>query len=416
MEEFPIVGAYLVVEVATGGEPGSDTENIFYEKIIRDINLPPLGGVTVPFSYEIPSDLASGNYSLNVYLKTDRTGIVGLPHIFLSPVSQGFSVAGTGSFPYAAISRSGSLFVNESGQVGPGVDADSAVEGAVSIAGDSGSYSLNGLVLSVYVCEWDDTACVVSDDLYWSGDYPVTPSQINDSQALVEVDFAAPSKPSAYAIRLELKDSFGRIVSIYRSRIVVFGETARVRKMAVDKSYYGAGDAGRIMVLVGPSPDHYTNPVTTNATVSVYLNSGAETLYAGSSVVPELSGLSYPVAVFESFNFTSSRELKLFEVCSQVESASGILFDRYCYLVDSSKFASQGYCGDGVCGAGEDSVNCCVDCGCVPGEDCVGNVCQANEPPITQKSVDFLPYALVLIVLAAVFILLMVSKKRKGKK
>ncbi|MFZ2455587.1 MAG: hypothetical protein WAX07_03830 [Candidatus Altiarchaeia archaeon] len=414
MEEFPIVGAYLVVEVATGGEPGSDTENIFYEKIIRDINLPPLGGVTVPFSYEIPSDLASGNYSLNVYLKTDRTGIVGLPHIFLSPVSQGFSVAGTGSFPYAAISRSGSLFVNESGQAGPGVDADSAVEGAVLIAGDSGIYSLNGLVLSVYVCEWDDTACVVSDDLYWSGDYPVTPSQINDSQALTSVVFAAPARSGAYAIRLELKDSFGRIVSIYRSRIVVKGETARIRKMAVDNYYYGAGDLGRIMVLVGPSPDSYTNPVTTDAKVSVYINSGGKTMYTDSSVIPELSGLSYPVEVFESFNFSSAGELKLFEVCSQVESASGVLFDRYCYLVDSSKFASQGYCGDGVCGASEDSVNCCVDCGCVPGGDCVGNVCQVAEPEVPGKGVDYVPY--ILVVLAAVVIILVVSKKRKKKK
>jgi hypothetical protein len=416
MEDFPIVGAYLVVEVAKGGEPGSDTENIFYETVLRDINLPPLGKVTVPFNYVLPFDLASGNYSLEAYLKTDRTGIVGLPHIFLSPVYKSFSVAGTGRFPYAMISRLDSLFVNESGQVGPGVDAGSMVEGVISIVRDSGSFSLDGLVLSVYVCEWDDTACVVPGDFYWSGDYPVTASQVNDSQALVGVGFAAPIRPSAYAIRLELKDPFGRIVSLYRSRIVVFGETARIRKMAVDKFYYGVGDMGRIMVLVGPSPDHYTNPVSLNATVSVFINSEGKALYTGSSVVPEISGLSYPVTVFESCYFSSPGELKRFEVCSQIESSSGLLFDRYCYLVDSSKFAGPGFCGDGLCGVSEDSVNCCVDCSCVRGEVCIGNVCRAAEPPITQKSVDFLPYALVLIVLVAVFILLMVSKKRKGKK
>jgi hypothetical protein len=414
LEDFPIAGAYLVVEVGKGGEPGSDSENIFYETVLRDIDLPPLGSATVPFNYALPSDLSSGDYSLEVYLKTDRTNIVGLPHIFMSPVSHGFSVAGTGGFPYAAIFRPGSLFVNESGQVGPGVDAGSVVVGAVSVVRESGGYSLDGLVLSVYVCDWDDTACVVSDDLYWSGDYPVTPSQGNDAEASVGVGFVAPSKPSAYAIRLELKDSFGRIVSLYRSRIVVKGETARIRKMAVDKSYYGAGDAGRIMVLVGPSPDSYTNPLTANATVSVFINSGGETLFTASSVVPELSDLSYPDFVFESFNFTSPRELRVFEVCSQVVSSSGLLFDRYCYPVDSSKFAVPQVCGDGMCGVGEDSMNCCVDCGCAQGKDCVSNVCRAAESGDTQKGVDYLPY--ILVVLAAVIIILVVSKKRRKKK
>jgi hypothetical protein len=414
LEDFPIVGAYLVVEIGKVGESGSDSGGVFYEVVLRDINLPSLGSVSVPFNYVLPSDLSSGDYSLDAYLKTDRTGIVGLPHVFLSPVSRGFSVVGVGGFPYASISRSGSFFVNESGLVGPGVDVGSLVEGVVSIVKEPGSPSLVGLVLSVYVCEWDDTACVVSDDLYWSGDYSVAAGQVTDSGALVGVVFVAPSRPSAYAIRLELKDSFGRIVSLYRSRVVVMGESARIRKMAVDKSYYGAGDLGRVMVLVGPSPDSYTNPVTLNATVSVFINSGGETLFTGSSVVPELSGLSYPGFVFESFNFTSSRELRVFEVCSQVVSSSGLLFDRYCYLVDSSKYVSLGSCGDGLCGVGEDSVSCCVDCGCALGAECVSNVCRAAEPVVGRKGVDYLPY--VLVVLAVVFILVMVSKRRKEKK
>jgi len=139
MEDFPIANAYLVVEIVKGGfEPvypsyTSDTDNIFYEEIIKDINLPPLGETVITYSYTLPEDVAAGEYRMEAYLKTERTNIVGLPNIMQSPEYRGFRVSAQGSFPHALISRTETVFVNERGSVGAGVDPEADVQGRVVV-------------------------------------------------------------------------------------------------------------------------------------------------------------------------------------------------------------------------------------------------------------------------------------------
>jgi hypothetical protein len=252
----------------------------------------------------------------------------------------------------------------------------------------------------------------------------------------VNVSFDAPQKPSAYAIRLELKESNGRTVSLYRSRIVVKGENPRIRKMAVDSYYYKAGDNGSVMLVVGPSPDHYTNPVTTNAKVTVSIFADGEIVYSGSSVISSLSSLSYPVMVFQSYNYTASKELNFFEVCSQLESSEGMLFDRYCYVINSTDF-NLGKCGDGFCVGGEDQVNCCEDCGCSQSGKCEKNVCQAGpaevattvittqlqveptlprQPKTSDNSIGyFFQFALFILLAVLLFVFVKKLKNKKGE-
>ena len=342
LEEFPLTDAYLVVELVKGGvKPAypphsSDTDNIFYEEKIEDINIAALSKTTARFSYRIPEDLSPGVYLLEVYMKTRRTPIIGMPHIMLSPKYMSFRVEGKGSFPHAMISRTETVFVDKSAPVGVGVDGGSVVEGLVVIKTLTESPQ-NNMTLTVSVCEWDDTSCGESDML-WSKDYFI-PSLAAGATTNVAVDFKSPAEPSAYAIRLELKDSSGRTSSLYRSRIVVKGETARIRKMTVDKHHYKQNEQGEIRVLVAPSPDHYTNPITQNARLSVYLKGEGKILYTDSSVIPELSAKPGLItAEARTFVFTAPQELKLFEVCSQVDSSSGSLYDRYCFVVNSSKF------------------------------------------------------------------------------
>ena len=342
LEKFPLTDAYLVVELVKGGvkpaypQHSSDTDNIFYEEKIEDINIAALSRTTARFSYLIPEDLSPGVYLLEVYMKTKRTPVIGLPQIMLSPKYMSFRVEGGGSFPSALISRTETVFANESAPVGVGVDGGSVVEGLVVIKSLTDSPE-NSMTLTVSVCEWDDTSCGESD-MFFSKDYFI-PSLAAGATTSVAVDFKSPVKPSAYAIRLELKDSGGRTSSLYRSRIVVKGETARIRKMAVDKHYYKQNEQGEIRVLVAPSPDHYTNPITENAKLSVYLKEDGRIFYTDSSILPNLSAKQALITAEEkTFVFTAPRELTLFEVCSQVDSSSGSLYDRYCFIVDSSKF------------------------------------------------------------------------------
>jgi len=111
------------------------------------------------------------------------------------------------------------------------------------------------------------------------------------SVAKIPVSFYAPAKPQAYSIRLELREENGRMVSLYRSRIVVSGEAARIRKAASDRIYYNAGDSGKVYAPDRTFPGS-GQPIRyiKNAEVSVSVRSkSGEEIYSKSSVLPELS-------------------------------------------------------------------------------------------------------------------------------
>jgi hypothetical protein len=60
------------------------------------------------------------------------------------------------------------------------------------------------------------------------------------------------------------------------------------------------------------------------------------------------------------------------------------------------------FCGDGICSEGEDSSNCCIDCGCAMGQRCENNKCQMmsipgiHTPLITQITTGE-PYIIVVV-------------------
>jgi hypothetical protein len=337
MENFPITDTYLIVEIVEGKEhlypaDRSDDNNVFYEAVVGSINLASGSSKTVPFSYNLPQDLRNGNYLFEVYAETKRTPLVGMPFIFLSPQNTLFRVSGAGNFPSAKILWNETLIDGESGQVGPGVNASSVFSGRVYVQNRQNSKA--NYLLNVTICQWDDIVC--GPDEYVSGkQYPVSldPGKVS----AVDIELKAPDKPDAYAIRLELSEN-GRTLSIYRSRIVVLGPTAKIRKMTLDKLYLQKGDSGKIMLLVGASPDHYTFPEIVNAKATVSISVDGKEVYADSTLIPSLSAANDTTGLVpEIFEFTSPEELKTYMLCSKIESEKGEVYDRYCFTVDPSK-------------------------------------------------------------------------------
>ena len=344
MEEFPVADAYIVVEIVSGDKKHvypsmqSDVDNVFFEEILRNITLGPLSEKTVQFSYTIPSDIKTGNYRFEVYFLTPRTPIVGMPHIFLSPKYRSFLITGTGSFPGAHISRTASVLASVPGPVGVGVNKSSYVAGAILIQSDSDS-PMNGTKLKVTVCEWDDTACL-GDDVFYATEYPV-PGIASESAVKVDIKFNAPKRPKAYSIRLELVDNTGRTLSLYRSRIIVYGETGRIRKMAIDSAYYRKGQDGNITLLLGASPDHYNYPHVKNAVVSVSLKDLEGVVFSGESTIPDLSIDTSGGLLTQAFNFTAERDLDGYTLCSKIESDAGTVYDEYCYSINQEQGESS---------------------------------------------------------------------------
>ena len=515
MEDYPLVDAYLVAEVVEGQEhvyPSqmSDENNVFYEEIIRGISLGGGQKKTVPFEYKLPEDLRPGQYMLAVYFTGQKAPLVGIPFIFASPKTASFAVQGGGNFPAASIVRTKTLFGNATGPIGVGVSPGSLVDAAVRISGLPGEgreFSLN-----VTICSWDDTSCG-ANAFVGSFVYRIGPNQ---KDAVIPVSFTAPSKSDAYAIRLELSDS-GRTMSLYRSRIVVTGETAKIRKAAVDKDSYSAGEYGKVFLLIGASPDHYTRPVLNDSLVTVYIRdaeTGAE-VYRRAETVAVLSADMNDGMHSMIFPFKSGGVLRNFEVCSEIASKAGVLYDKYCFTLDSLRFPhpqrtqlnvswvydasaksllaticspgpSEGkaaailfssdqnvvasadglvlslcaqaflpagpgdyvlavndlenykqaqypvrispdpaasmttvplaICGDARCGPGEDTDNCCTDCGCSIGEECDTNICvQSTTMPKAEPAytgINSIYYAGVVVIA----LILLVIVLRGGKK
>ncbi len=522
MEKFPLLDASIIVNVVEGIEhmypsDKSDDNNLIYEGVVGGLSLAPGQTKTIIFNYTIPQDLRKGDYLFEAYAETKRTPVVGIPFIFLSPESVSYKVDGGGDYPHAKILWNETVFNGKTGQKGAGVDAGSAIEGTVYVRNLLNSKT--DYVLNVSTCVWDDILCD-KDDLISSKQFPVT---LGPNETFpVEVKIEAPAKPDAYAIRLELTKD-GRTISLYRSRIIVYGATAKIRKMSLGRPLLKKGDSGEVMLLIGPSPDPYTLPVVRNAKVSYTISSGGNVIVSDSSIIPALSvkdaGL---VPLF--YNYTAPQDLTDYELCSRIESDTGELFDRYCMTVDRSKIPTSetlinvswiydnaagaldlemcatdltGFpaktnaavlllapggivettqdnievdgckktslraypgvhtilvndlntnkqtkvdidttertvtaskpapsCGNGICEDGETQTECCTDCGCAQGSECVKGACLAQQPQAStetnplpqaqQKTDDYPIYAgLALIALGALWFILKTRNKAK---
>jgi hypothetical protein len=336
-EDFPIANAYLVIDVVQGCKESfypsqaSDCDNIFYEKIIKNVNLPANGYKEVPFSYALSKNLKAGTYRLDVFVLTDKTPIVGISYIHLPGRHKSFELTGNGSsYNLPKIIRTKTHLQNETGPIGVGVDPGSMVKGVVYILSEIETEAK----LFVSVCEWDDTSCKSYD---WKKTYPVS---LKTGKNKVDITFKAPLEPDAYAVRFELKNLEGNTLSLYRSRIIVKGKTAKIRKLAVSKPFFKSGETGKVYVLVGTSPDHYTKPVIQNVKSEVILkdlNSG-ETVFESSKIIPKLSASENIILKAVQFEFTTQGDLRKFEVCSRVKSSENKIYDEYCYIVNSNNF------------------------------------------------------------------------------
>ena len=333
-ELFPLAGASLIVEIVQGCiEPvypsqTSDCDNVIYEEVIPGINLVPNSVKEVSFSYVLPSDLSPGIYRVDVFLETERTPTVGMAQIFIPGRSKSFNLTGSGSFPFAKIVRTKTDVNAQPGPIGVGVNIEDSPLMNLFVSSTKAS-SVN---VKITTCDWQDAIC--SSPVF----VQESTSSLIAGENKIPFTLKVPESPDAYSLRLEVFES-GRLVSLYRSRLVVMGKTARVRQLYTDKHYYSNEDLN-ITVLVGGSPDHFTNPTVKDVTLEASVkNLGDGKVYSKSVLISELSKDNFFVK--KSFNLGIDGEMSKFEVCAKLTSSSLMVYDNYCYIVDSSLFESN---------------------------------------------------------------------------
>ncbi len=359
LDNATINNASLILQINKGCEnptyPAqfSDCDNIFLEEKIPEIYLAPEDNSEVQVKIQLPQDLEGGLYRIDAYLKTKRTPIVGIPFIFASPKDETFRVEGDGNFPSAKIIRTETRFKGTSretgewsrknmpsapywpwlrGQIGAFITPDmEEVRGMIYVKNNLNE-ELTDLTLEALICEWDDTSCdnITSINTETFTLPPATTKPIN-------ITLKPPEKSGAYAIRISVKKD-SRLISLFRNRIIVEGETARIRKLSVDKPYHNAGEEGSLSVTVGTTPDHYTRPTIRNPKLKVTVEDleNNKIILSESKTIPELSKNN--ILDVSSFTFTPTQTLKKFRVSAQVLSEEGQLYDTHTYIVDSGMF------------------------------------------------------------------------------
>jgi hypothetical protein len=139
-----------------------------------------------------------------------------------------------------------------------------------------------------------------------------------------------------------LKNSKGKVLSLYRNRSIVYGGTAKIHKLFVSDFEYSKGENGTVTMFYGPTPDHYLKPVFENFELKVTIEDmkANRLIYSKSERVSEI-GRNYEKDFFErEFSFTSENDMGLFRVCGTIEK-SGTLHEEYCFVVDASKFVKK---------------------------------------------------------------------------
>jgi len=332
-EGFPLADSHLVVHLVQGNDfyyppQAYNKDNVFFEETIPNINLPAKGSKEITFSYNLPENLSPGTYRLDVYFRNKKTFIAGIPHLFAAPVSTKFQVSGQGQFPEAKILRKDTVFEDIPGQLSFPAEPGAQFEGHIFIKNTS-SDTLSNLKLSVGLCNWDDTRCEQFEPSTTEEIEPVVKGEKKE----VVVSMTAPTMPSAYVIRMELRDSSGNLLSMFRNRVIVTGETRIIRKIYTDNYYYKAGQDVKLHSYTSPSPDHFTYPVLEGS----QLNISVKDLQSNSMVFQDSIALQEDWQS-NDFQFKAAKDLSNFEVCGEVTKASQV-FDKYCYTVDAADFA-----------------------------------------------------------------------------
>ena len=316
-EDYPIVGERLVFQIGEGtyDYPSQHaTDNIFFESVATDVWVLPNSIKSVPFS--LPKQ-SSGNYHFDFYSWIVKSKFVGSNAIFYGVKSKELIISGEQTTNRAQIVRNLTKFGpnNTVGPQGFPINADEQFNGTVVISNPSNQTKSN-LELVISMCDWSSAFCENAEEKTFN-----VPAIAPNSTIEVNVELTAPKIPSAYEINLVLKGN--GIESIYKSRVIVSGPTAKVRKVYVDglsnKNY-------SLNVLYAGSPDHFNNPVFENFDIEMEI-------YNENALIEEVSETIASIETGEIASKTMNIKSKIFtKACVRFTKNTTVL-EEECFTV-----------------------------------------------------------------------------------
>ncbi|MCD6479077.1 MAG: hypothetical protein J7L44_04300 [Candidatus Diapherotrites archaeon] len=328
----PLADAYLVVQlvrIADGEGFLFYRENIIAEKISERYSLRPKESKTVVVNLKIPEYAPEGSYRVDAYLKTPRTYVVGVPHIFVYPTSLQLSIKNSSKQRDIAIDRENTLICGPlseanfevdcyAGPVGVIVEPEKKIKITVAVKNNSQQEERN-LKLKLMFYYYDDTLLEAAVKNFVVNIDRIAPN----STWKKEVDVLTPKKPGAYPVRIVLADAEGNILSIFRHRVNVKGMSSRLVFLYPDRIYYKKGSTAKIVARFLSPSDASTEG---SATIEVYLMKGTDKLYSEKRTIKLTQRV--PIRT-EEFNFNLKEALQDFTVGALILDSANNILDSY---------------------------------------------------------------------------------------
>ena len=349
--ESPIVDGYIAFQLVDGPdvpEPYSQDswDNVILEQVERGIHVWPKTVVKRRFSVPIPTWARPGPYRLDGYLKTTHSPVTGVPFIYFTPTQSltpcqphfycpHFVVENPGPWTSLRMLRNETYFAHEIGPVGPRVDPGSEQPFNVTFLNE-GAEALDDVELRVGIYDWDDTEPV-------SGLDPLTPSiPLNVARhhvgtigpgevRVINGTFRSPDRITAYTILIEaFADE--RLLSVYRSRIDVVGDSGRIARLTPHRPLVNRGQDLNISVEFVSPADRQTD--LEGAEFAIQVEDERGHVWKSSSPVTVSSGEG---VLLKRFQFQPQRRLINWTLTGTL-SLKGVSISSLAVHLDKEKF------------------------------------------------------------------------------
>ncbi|MDD3159652.1 MAG: hypothetical protein PHQ98_01655 [Candidatus ainarchaeum sp.] len=318
-EDYPLLNGTIVLNISQGtfSYPSqlSDSDNILDYSKINNIYVS--ANSIKEINFNLPNK-SSGKYRLDIYAWVMKSNLIGSDSIYVSPVSKEFTVNNSPiDYSQVKILRTKTNFNNVVGPVGFATKTNEKYFGKIFIQNDS-NLKLNDLTLEIQICDWSVAFCD-SNNLFSKS---ITNIGLNSNEAKsIDVNLISPLLPSAYEIKMILKDS-KKIYSIYSSRMIVIGPTAKIRKIYIDG--IGTNNYSLNTIYAG-SPDHFTYPIFENFTIETEV-------YSSSSSKKYAEQIS-SIKTNELFSYKLNIDEKQFDKICQRIKQDNVVYDEECFSV-----------------------------------------------------------------------------------
>ena len=313
-EDYPLIGGIIVLQIAQGeyAYPSqfSSNDNTIFKKTISNIWVLPHTTKEIPFNID---SVGGGEFRLDTYFSVLRSKHTGASWIFLSPMSKSFSSMGEEK-ARVSIFRPTTEFNNTRGPVGFPIESGGEITGNVTLLNETNE-DITNLKIGILLCDWSIGFCDENAEVFNVG-------KINAGEVFpANITFNAPSLPSAYEINISVYDE-EKIHSIYKSRVIVSGGTAKLRKISIDG--FDKKDYSLRTVFSG-SPDHFAYPTFSNFSLKMQI-------FSNENIIQEET---------ENYNLIETSEIreKIFDIASKN-------FDKVCLLIEKANIIYDDFCFD----------------------------------------------------------------------